>query len=113
MRAAAFGSSNESRSHRSVSGRRGARRAVRAARGTPRKARTEPPQHATHPPSVEMESASGGVSGRASRPGWGTPIPSAVIMHIPDGELFDVALELRERLAEGGKLLISMSHEEI
>jgi hypothetical protein len=29
-------------------------------------------------------------------------------MHIPDAELFDVALELRERLAVGGKLLVSM-----
>ena len=29
-------------------------------------------------------------------------------MHIPDAELFDVALELRVRLAVGGKLLVSM-----
>ena len=29
-------------------------------------------------------------------------------MHIPDAELFDVALGLRERLAVGGKLLVSM-----
>ena len=29
-------------------------------------------------------------------------------MHIPDAELFDVALELREGLAVGGKLLVSM-----
>jgi SAM-dependent methyltransferase len=36
---------------------------------------------------------------------------SAVIMHIPDGELFDAAFELRARLAKGGKLLISMPVE--
>ena len=32
-------------------------------------------------------------------------------MHIPDGELFDVAFELRQRLKKGGKLLISMPVE--
>ncbi len=36
---------------------------------------------------------------------------SAVIMHIPDGELFDTAFELREHLAKGGKLLVSMPIE--
>jgi len=33
---------------------------------------------------------------------------SAVIMHIPDNELFDAAFELRGRLVKGGKLLIAM-----
>ena len=33
---------------------------------------------------------------------------SAVIMHIPDAELFDTAFSLRERLTRGGKLLVSM-----
>ena len=32
---------------------------------------------------------------------------SAVIMHIPDSELFDAALAVRERLKDGGKLLLS------
>lgn len=36
---------------------------------------------------------------------------SAVIMHIPDGELFDTAFELRERIKKGGKLLVSMPIE--
>ncbi len=36
---------------------------------------------------------------------------SAVIMHIPEGELFDTVFELRERLTKGGKLLISMPIE--
>ena len=36
---------------------------------------------------------------------------SGVIMHIPDGELFDAAFELRGRLVKGGKLLISMPIE--
>jgi SAM-dependent methyltransferase len=38
---------------------------------------------------------------------WDAIMLSAVIMHIPDAELFDVALELREQLAVGGKLLVS------
>ena len=33
---------------------------------------------------------------------------SAVIMRIPDAELFDTAFTLRERLTKGGKLLVSM-----
>ncbi len=32
---------------------------------------------------------------------------SAVILHIPDSELFDAALAVRERLKDGGKLLLS------
>jgi SAM-dependent methyltransferase len=32
---------------------------------------------------------------------------SAVIMHIPDSELFDAALAVRDRLKDGGKLLLS------
>jgi SAM-dependent methyltransferase len=32
---------------------------------------------------------------------------SAVIVHIPDSELFDAALAIRERLRDGGKLLLS------
>ena len=32
-------------------------------------------------------------------------------MHIPDGELFDAAFELREQLVKGGKLLVSMPVE--
>jgi SAM-dependent methyltransferase len=36
---------------------------------------------------------------------------SAVIMHIPDAELFDTAFTLRERLKIGGKLLVSMPME--
>ena len=32
---------------------------------------------------------------------------SAVIMHIPDSELFDAALAVRERLKDGGKLVLS------
>jgi len=34
-------------------------------------------------------------------------ILSAVIMHIPDAELFDAALAVSERLKDGGKLLLS------
>ena len=33
---------------------------------------------------------------------------SAVIMHIPDNELFDAAFELRGRPVKGGKLLVAM-----
>jgi SAM-dependent methyltransferase len=36
---------------------------------------------------------------------------SAVIMHIPDAELFDSAFALRERLREGGKVLLSFATE--
>jgi hypothetical protein len=36
---------------------------------------------------------------------------SAVIMHIPNAELFDVAFQLRERLEKGGRLLLSMPIE--
>jgi SAM-dependent methyltransferase len=36
---------------------------------------------------------------------------SAVIMHIPDSELFDAALAIRERLRDGGKLLLSTTLE--
>ncbi len=32
-------------------------------------------------------------------------------MHIPNAELFDAALKLRERLARGGRLLLSMPLE--
>jgi SAM-dependent methyltransferase len=42
---------------------------------------------------------------------YGGILLSAVIMHIPDGELFDAAFELRARLSKGGKLLISMPIE--
>jgi len=36
---------------------------------------------------------------------------SAVIMHIPDAELFDTSFSLRERLTKGGKLLVSIPVE--
>jgi SAM-dependent methyltransferase len=36
---------------------------------------------------------------------------SAVIMHIPDSELFDAALAVCERLKDGGKLLVSTPRE--
>jgi len=36
---------------------------------------------------------------------------SAVIMHIPNAELFDAAFQLRERLGRGGGLLLSMPIE--
>jgi SAM-dependent methyltransferase len=36
---------------------------------------------------------------------------SAVIMHIPNAELFDAAFQLRERLGRGGRLLLSMPIE--
>ena len=45
------------------------------------------------------------------RPTYDGILLSAVIMHIPDAELFDAALQLRERLGKGGRLLLSMTIE--
>jgi SAM-dependent methyltransferase len=45
------------------------------------------------------------------RPTYDGILLSAVIMHIPDAELFDTAFQLRERLGRGGRLLLSMPIE--
>jgi hypothetical protein len=45
------------------------------------------------------------------RPTYDGILLSAVIMHIPNAELFDAAFQLRERLGRGGRLLLSMPIE--
>ena len=45
------------------------------------------------------------------RPTYDGILLSAVIMHIPDAELFDAAFQLRERLVRGGRLVLSMPIE--
>ena len=48
----------------------------------------------------------GGLPPSAAGPYDGVVL-SAVIMHIPDSELFDAALAVRERLKDGGRLVLS------
>jgi len=45
------------------------------------------------------------------RPKYDAILLSAVLMHIPDGELFDSVFQLRERLEERGRVVLSMPTE--